>query len=225
MQPLVQVAGGLMSTARFPYRFWRKQGVTVLRQKLRNWQHQCFMAFWRIVEPQSVYLNIWSSEAVNLQSCWLMKTAACLQIGRRLAQRRKDKSGNTENLFGIEFGGETNMIVKQCVSHTIETSYFLRKQWMFFKKISFFGCKPSQPSPFWRFVRGDAYSNDMELATMLSNLRVPAPKQLPRDDLVKDPTDHGTQWRVICSLVGSYISLILWRILIILGVLPYFLSY
>lgn len=31
----------------------------------------------------------------------------------------------------------------------------------------------------------DAYSNDMELATMLSNLRVPAPKQLPRDDLVK----------------------------------------
>lgn len=32
----------------------------------------------------------------------------------------------------------------------------------------------------------DAYSNDMELATMLSNLRVPAPKQLPRDDLVKE---------------------------------------
>lgn len=33
---------------------------------------------------------------------------------------------------------------------------------------------------------GDAYSNDMEVATMLSNLRVQAPKQLPRDHLVKD---------------------------------------
>eukprot|EP00913_Durusdinium_trenchii_P002966 g2748.t1 len=32
----------------------------------------------------------------------------------------------------------------------------------------------------------DAYSNDMELATMVSHLRVEAPKQLPRDDLVKD---------------------------------------
>ena len=35
-------------------------------------------------------------------------------------------------------------------------------------------------------LRGDAHSNDMELATMLSNLRVQAPKQLPRDDLVKE---------------------------------------
>eukprot|EP00434_Breviolum_minutum_P004031 symbB.v1.2.003548.t1/scaffold196.1/size274459/20 len=32
----------------------------------------------------------------------------------------------------------------------------------------------------------DAYSNDMEVATMLSNLRVQAPKQLPRDHLVKE---------------------------------------
>lgn len=56
-----------------------------------------------------------------------------------LAQRRKDKSGNAENLFGIEFGCETNMIVKQHVSHIIETSYFLRKQWMFFKQRRFFG--------------------------------------------------------------------------------------
>lgn len=32
----------------------------------------------------------------------------------------------------------------------------------------------------------DAYSNDMELATMVSHLRVEAPKQLPRDDLVKE---------------------------------------
>lgn len=35
-------------------------------------------------------------------------------------------------------------------------------------------------------MKGDAFSNDMELATMLSTLRVEAPKQLPREDLVKE---------------------------------------
>ena len=49
-------------------------------------------------------------------------------------------------------------------------------------------------------VPGDAYSNDMELATMVSHLRVEAPKQLPRDDLVKDSAwgRSVARWTSVC---------------------------
>ena len=97
-----------------------------------------------------------------------------------LAQRMKDKSGNNENLCGIEFGCETNLNCKTQKNRNF-LHIFCENHGCFRSK-----CTP-QPSPFCKPpFPGDAYSNDMELATMLSNLRVPAPKQLPRDDLVKD---------------------------------------
>ena len=116
-----------------------------------------------------------------------------------LAQRRKDKFGNTENLFGIEFGCETNMIVKQYVSHIIETSYFLRKQWMFFKQRRLFDVNHhSHPCfvtslPFrsrWRLQQRHGAGHDA----------VEPPCSSSKTAATRRPGQgsHGS-WRVICS--------------------------